>query len=201
MAKADNKNTIADLVKDMVSNMDGVQSKPREKSAAPRQNAVKATAKAEVKAVAKAQGGTHASSYGKGLTADDYPLADKHPELLKTQLGKEYDNVTLDNAMSGNVVNEDIKISPDVLEYQAQIAESTGKVQLAENFRRAAELAVMPDDLVLEIYNMLRPNRSTKKELADLADRLRTQYNAPGNAKLVEEAMGIYEKRGILVNG
>ena len=37
--------------------------------------------------------------------------------------------------------------------------------QLAENLRRAAELAPLPDDTILEIYTALRPARSSAAEL------------------------------------
>ncbi len=37
------------------------------------------------------------------------------------------------------------------------------------NFERAAELTAVPDDRILEIYNALRPYRSTKEELLAIA--------------------------------
>lgn len=135
------------------------------------------------------------------LTIDDYPLAVKHPEKVKSYTGKTMKEITLDSTMKGNLNGEDIRISAEVLEYQAQIAESSGKKQLAENFRRAAELTRIPDEEVLKIYDLLRPNRATKTQLLQLAQQLKDQYSAPGNAKLVEEAVSIYEKRGILLNG
>jgi propanediol dehydratase small subunit len=82
---------------------------------------------------------------------------------------------------------------------QAQIADSAGKTQVAENFRRAAEMTGVPDDQVIHMYDMLRPNRSTKQQLQELADTLKNQYNAVLCAKLVSDAMAIYEKRGILL--
>ena len=44
--------------------------------------------------------------------------------------------------------------------------------------RRAAELIAVPDTRVLEIYNALRPYRSTKVELLAIADELEDKYNA-----------------------
>ena len=49
------------------------------------------------------------------------------------------------------------------------------------------------------MYNKLRPNRSTKKELVMMAKELLEKYQAPHCAKLVLEAAEIYEKRGILL--
>lgn len=138
---------------------------------------------------------------GNKLTTNDYPLAVKHPEKVKSYTGKTMEEITLNSTMNGSLKSEDIRISAEVLEYQAQIAESTGKKQLAENFRRAAELTRIPDEEVLRIYDLLRPNRATKTQLLQLAQQLKDQYGATGNAKLVEEAVSIYEKRGILLNG
>lgn len=46
------------------------------------------------------------------------------------------------------------------------------------NFERAAELTAVPDDRILEIYNALRPYRSTKDELMAIADDLENRYQA-----------------------
>ena len=51
------------------------------------------------------------------------------------------------------------------------------------------------DERVLEIYEALRPYRSTKKELLDIAGELETQYQARACAALVREAAEVYEKR------
>ncbi|MDY0041154.1 MAG: diol dehydratase small subunit, partial [Desulforhabdus sp.] len=67
--------------------------------------------------------------------------------------------------------------------------------QLASNIRRAAELTRIPDERILEIYEALRPYRSTKKELLDIARELETKYQARICAALVREAVEVYEKR------
>jgi propanediol dehydratase small subunit len=53
----------------------------------------------------------------------------------------------------------------------------------------------IPDERVLEIYEALRPYRSTKKELMDIATELESQYQAHVCATLVREAADVYEKR------
>ncbi|UCF02298.1 MAG: propanediol dehydratase small subunit PduE, partial [Deltaproteobacteria bacterium] len=68
----------------------------------------------------------------------------------------------------------------------------------AANLRRAAELTRIPDERVLEIYNALRPYRSTKRELLDIAGELESQYQARVCAALVREAADEYERRGRL---
>lgn len=130
----------------------------------------------------------------------DYPLSEKRPELVKTASGKSLADITLDAVMSGAVQPEEIRITPQTLEYQAQIAESISRPQLASNMRRAGELTNVPDDRVLEMYNALRPNRSTKAELLAMADELENQYGATICAGFVREAAGVYEARDVLAD-
>ena len=66
-------------------------------------------------------------------------------------------------------------------------------------FERAAELVDVPDDVILKMYDKLRPNRSTKLELVMMAQELLEKYNAKNCARLVMEAAEVYEKRGILL--
>ena len=100
--------------------------------------------------------------------------------------------------MDGKIRFEDIKIRAETLEYQAEIAESAGRPLLAANMRRASEMTRIPDDRVLEMYEALRPYRSSKQDLLDLADELYSQYGAPLCAELVREAAQEYERRGRL---
>ena len=94
---------------------------------------------------------------------------------------------------------EDLRISSETLLMQAQIADGVGRRQLAENFRRAAEMAPMPDDRVLSAYNALRPNASTKQQLLDLADELENEFSAARTAALIREAAEVYERRDLLL--
>lgn len=135
---------------------------------------------------------------GGKLTITDYPLASKKPELVKTNTGKSMNEITLEAVVSGKIQPQDIKISPETLEMQAQIAESAGRTAFARNLRRAAELTAVPDERILEIYNALRPYRSTKKELLDIADELENKYGAKINGAFVREAAEVYEQRNRL---
>lgn len=135
---------------------------------------------------------------GGKLTRADYPLAAKKPELVKTNTGKSMKEITLEAAVSGRIQPQDIKISPETLEMQAQIAESAGRSAFARNLRRAAELTAVPDERILEIYNALRPFRSTKKQLLDIADELENKYSAKINGAFVREAAEVYEQRNRL---
>ena len=133
------------------------------------------------------------------VTVDDYPVMQKHPDWVKTPQGRPVSSIDLDAVANGEVQNSDLRISRDMLLTQALVAEDVGKPQVAENLRRAAELTAVPDDLVIKMYDSLRPNRSTRAQLDALAQRLTGEFNAPLCAKLVQEAAEIYEKRGVLL--
>jgi len=89
-------------------------------------------------------------------------------------------------------------IAPETLLHQATVAERAGRRQLGQNLRRAAELVQVPESLILEVYNALRPRRSTAAELSALARRLREEYHAPHCARWVDEAAASYFARGLL---
>jgi propanediol dehydratase small subunit len=138
------------------------------------------------------------STNGKLDYRRDYPLAKKRPELVKTATGKSLDDITLEAVVSGQIKAEEIRITPQTLEYQAQVAESIGRPQLAGNMRRAAEMTKVPDARILQMYNALRPNRSSKVELLAIADELENQYGAKICAAFVREAADVYERRDVL---
>ena len=129
------------------------------------------------------------------VNRQDYPLSIKKTDLVKSATGKKLKDFTIENVMNGKIGAEDCRIAPETLELQAQIAESIGRHAFARNLRRASELIAVPDTRVLEIYNALRPYRSTKAELLEIANELENKYNAKVNAQLVREAAELYEKR------
>ena len=139
------------------------------------------------------------ASNGDKYTVSDYPLMEKHSDIIKTPTGKSISEISLDAVSKGNVSVEDVRISAQMLQNQADIAESAGKKQIAENLRRAAEMTAIEDDVVIKMYDMLRPNRATKEQLAGMAETLRNKYHAPLLSQLVIEACAVYEKRGILL--
>ncbi len=140
-----------------------------------------------------------APAVGGGLDpARDYPLATQRPELVRTPGGRRLDELTLERVMSGEITADEFRITPETLRLQAEIAAAVGRRQLAENLRRAAELTAIPDERILEIYNALRPYRSTKAELLAIADELESRYGARINAAFIREAAEVYERRGRL---
>jgi propanediol dehydratase small subunit len=130
--------------------------------------------------------------------AKDFPLATKRPDLVKTSTGKSLSDITLEAVVKGDVTADEIRITPETLELQAQIAEKVGRPQLAQNCRRAAEMTKVSDERILQIYNQLRPYRCTKPELLAIADELENKYGAKVCANFVREAADVYERRGRL---
>ena len=128
-----------------------------------------------------------------------YPLGEHESEKIASKTGKKLNDITLDEVMKDHVAPDDIKISKDMLKAQGQVAKGNGNDPMEKNFERAAELVDVPDDVILKMYDKLRPNRSTKLELVIMAQELLEKYNAKNCAKLVMEAAEIYEKRGILL--
>lgn len=127
----------------------------------------------------------------------DYPLGLRRPELVTTPAGTPLAEVTLDAARAGHVVGTEMRATPETLRRQADVARAAGREQLAENLERAAELATIPDDELLEIYTALRPHRSTAVELAGWAARL-DGLGAVRTAAFVREAAAAYAERRLL---
>lgn len=111
--------------------------------------------------------------------------------------GRDPAEITLDAVRDGDVEIADVRIHPATLEHQARVAAEHANGQLAENFRRAAELAGLSDEDVLALYEALRPRRSSAAELSGHADRLEAA-GATRNAALFREAVVVYQRRGLL---
>jgi len=127
----------------------------------------------------------------------DYPLGSRRPDLVETRSAIALEEVTLEAVRSGRVVAADLRATPATLRRQAEVARAAGRRQLADNLDRAAELAGVPDDQLLEIYTALRPKRSTFAELEEWAMRL-DGWGAPLTAGFVREAAAAYLERGLV---
>lgn len=128
-------------------------------------------------------------------TAADYPIAQKHPDWITVGNNLRFEDITLDNILSGSISASDLRIKPEILLKQGEIAKNAGRESIQYNFSRAAELTKVPDARVLEIYNALRPYRSSKQELVDIAYELENSYGAVICAGFVREAAENYERR------
>lgn len=166
-----NAEAIESMVRDVLSRMNSLQDTP-------------------VSAAPAAQASTPHQA-----RVSDYPLANKHPEWVKTATNKTLDELTLENVLSGTIGAQDLRITPETLRIQAAIARDAGRDRLAMNFERAAELTAVPDERILDIYNALRPYRSTQAELEAIADDLENRYQAKICAAFVREAASLYVQR------
>jgi propanediol dehydratase small subunit len=111
--------------------------------------------------------------------------------------GRDVADLTVDRLAHDDIEADDVRIHPDTLERQARVAEDYGNPQLAANFRRAAELALVSEDELMALYEALRPHRSTADALSALAASYEAR-EAPLTAALVREAAEVYARRGLL---
>jgi len=112
--------------------------------------------------------------------------------------GKRLSDITLDAVLSGAVTMEDLRITPEALAAQSEVSRDAGRPTLAQNFERGAELVEVPQDFIMEVYELLRPGRAKSKEqLLDAAATMRGTYKAERIARFIEEAAETYEERGL----
>jgi propanediol dehydratase small subunit len=121
-----------------------------------------------------------------------YPLGSERPDLVETPGGVPLAELTLDAAAA------ELRATPATLRLQAEVAAAAGRPGLAANLLRAAELAPLPDETILDVYTALRPRRSSAQELDGWASRLE-ELGAPLTAAFVREAREVYARRGLLV--
>ena len=129
----------------------------------------------------------------------DYPLGTRRPDLVSTPGGVPLAGVTLDALRAGRIDAAEIRATPATLRMQAEVARSADRAPLAESLERAAELAGVPDDLLLAVYTALRPRRATAAELEEWAARLES-HGAFKTAAFVREAAAAYDERGLLAH-
>ena len=123
----------------------------------------------------------------------DYPLGSERPDLVTTPGGLSLDALRFEDGLDAT----ELRATPATLRLQAEVAAAAGRSQLADNLRRAAELAPLPDDTILEIYTALRPGRSSAADLESWAERLES-LDAPLTAAFVRDALRVYVTRGLL---
>lgn len=105
-------------------------------------------------------------------------------------------DLTVDAVVAGELGPDDLRISPETLRHQAEVARAHGNPQLAANFERAAELTALDESEILALYELLRPGRATGAELRARADDLEAR-SAPICAAFVREAAAVYERTGL----
>jgi propanediol dehydratase small subunit len=125
----------------------------------------------------------------------DYPLSERQPERLKTPSGLPFTEIDLEAVLAGKIQMTDLRVTSEALEWQAEIADAAGRHPLAENLRRASELARVPEDKILQIYQMLRPGRASEEVLMKAAEELESHFQAFRCARFVREAARAYFKQ------
>ena len=129
----------------------------------------------------------------------NYPLSETQRETLRGPRGKALNDITLDAVMEGNVEIEDLRITRAALLAQAKIARASGRSTLARNFERGAELIDVPQEVIMQTYEMLRPGRvASRSALTEQAEMLRRDYGATQIAAFIERAAEIYLRRGLV---
>jgi propanediol dehydratase small subunit len=114
----------------------------------------------------------------------------------KAWSGREASELSVDGVVAGMLGPDDIRISPDTLRRQAEVARAHGNPQLAANFERAAELTGFEESEILALYELLRPRRATADQLRAKADELETR-EAPICAAFLREAATVYQRTGL----
>lgn len=132
-------------------------------------------------------------------TLAGYPLAETAPDRIRGGRGRALDDLTLEAVVAGDVTIEDLRITAEALKAQAIIARGAGRPTLAENFERGAELVAVPQDLIMQTYDMLRPGRvRSRRALIEHAELFRRDYGAEGIARFIETAAEFYHRRGLV---
>lgn len=131
--------------------------------------------------------------------ASDYPLGTRRPDLVTTPGGVPLDDVSLDALRAGRIDAAEMRATPETLRLQSEVARAAGRDPLADSLERAAELAAVPDDVLLAVYTALRPRRATRAELEQWAARLEG-HGAGKTAGFVREAADAYAARGLLAD-
>jgi len=128
----------------------------------------------------------------------EYPLRDNASDALLTHSGRSLSDITAESVAAGALTGDDLRTHADTLRQQAAIARAGGYPQLAANLLRAAELTDVPNEELLKIYELLRPERASYDELARLADYLEETYGALENAAFIRDAAAVYRERNLL---
>jgi propanediol dehydratase small subunit len=127
----------------------------------------------------------------------EYPIGTRRPDLIRTPSGFALEDLTLDALRAGAIPEDEFRATAATLHMQAQVARNAERDQLADNLDRAAELAGIPDEVILDVYSALRPRRSSAEDLERWAQRLETTYAATKTAAIVREAAVAYAQQGL----
>ena len=123
---------------------------------------------------------------------------DRDTDVRRAQRSVDISDITLENVRLGKISAEDLTIRRETLLRQAERAVAEGYPQLARNFRRAAELTSLPNNVLLSSYEKLRPYRATYYELLSLSQEIAARYDAPETGEYIRQAAEAYRDKGLL---
>ena len=127
-----------------------------------------------------------------------FPLGQHHREDITTKSGRPLSELNLDQVLGGQVGSDDVSVSAETLELQAGFARAAGYDEVAANLARAAEMTRIPNNEILEIYEALRPGRSTYYQLLSLSQQVASMYAAEHTGAYIREAADAYRDTGLL---
>lgn len=127
-----------------------------------------------------------------------YPLGQNHRDEVATHSGRSLSDLTISNVLAGEVGSGDVSVNAETLEMQARFARDAGYAEVAANLERAAEMTRIPNDEILELYEALRPGRSTYYQLLSLSQQLASRYGAEHTGAYIREAAEAYRSTGLL---
>ena len=103
----------------------------------------------------------------------------RSPAPVTGKRGKALAEITLDAVLAGDVDDGGSSHHAAGAAGAGRVARDAGRPTLALNFERGAELVEVPQDLIMQVYELLRPGRAkSKEELLDAAATMRGTYKA-----------------------
>ena len=127
-----------------------------------------------------------------------FPLGVHHRDEISAKSGRPLRDLTLDHVKNGEAQPDDLSASAETLELQAQFALEAGYDKVAANLIRAAEMTRIPNAEILDIYEALRPGRSTYYQLLSLSQQITSMYRAEHTGAYIREAAEAYRDTGLL---
>lgn len=127
-----------------------------------------------------------------------FPLGAHHRDEVTALSGRPLRDLTLDRVRDGDVHPEDVSANAETIELQARFAREAGYDEVAANLARAAEMTRIPNEEILDIYEALRPGRSTYYQLLSLSQRISSMYGAEHTGTYIREAAEVYRDTGLL---
>ena len=127
-----------------------------------------------------------------------YPLGENDRDTIKAKSGRRLSEMTLDYVRTGAARPDDLSVEANTLIMQVKFARQAGYLELVENLARAAEMTRIPNDEILDIYEALRPGRSSYHRLLSLSQHISSVYNAERTGAYIREGAEVYKDTGLL---